>query len=264
MTFWSIPPWHDSPWLYPVLLAAALIYWPGFARPRPAFPNAVRWAAAVSALVGFCALAAYNTKRAAGDPEMWLFMLTFANVAMLPLSKEGSDERTLLKPQVVLGGFGLLGMAFFSSTEWGARELGKSLQDSSNTPWFWVLVALFVVFAAVGLLQRRWAVVAIGSLALVPLISLASLKLNAMPDLSWAFTIHLFAIGLVMILAEFFGAKGSPRFGALLITLLILVRMADSELSLVAKSIVFIVTGLAFIAFNLVWSRWSKNKEVAA
>ena len=265
MDFWSIPPWHDSPWLYPVLLAAALIYWPGFARPRPALPNAVRWVAAVSALVGFCALAGYTSKRATGDAQMWLFMLTFANVAMLPLSKDGSDERTSRKPQVVLGGLGLLGMAFFSSTEWGARELGKSLQESVNTPWFWVLVALFVGFAAVGLLQRRWAVVAIGSLALVPLISLASLKLNARPDLSLAFTIHLFLIGLVMILAEFFGAKGSPRFGALLITLLILVRMADSELSLVAKSVVFIVTGLAFIGFNLVWSRWShKSKEVAA
>ena len=46
--------------------------------------------------------------------------------------------------------------------------------------------------------------------------------------------------------------------------MLIIVRMSDSELSLITKSVVFIVTGLAFIGFNIVWSRWKKAKGVAA
>jgi Predicted membrane protein (DUF2157) len=264
MDGWALRPWHDSPLLYPILLAATLIYWPGVERPRPVLPNGVRAIATLSALVGFCALADYAVRlRGGGSAGMWLFMLTFANVAMLPLSRVGIEERTARKPQVVLGGLGLLGMGFFYSTEWGARELGRKLQESANTPWCWVLIALFVIFAVVALFQRRWAVVAIGTLALVPLLSLAMMKLDAKPDLSWAFTIHLFLIGLVMILAEFFGSKGSPRFGALLITLLILVRMADSELPLMTKAIVFIVMGVAFIGFNIGWSRWKRGKEVA-
>lgn len=264
MDGWVLHPWHDSPWLYPVLLAAALPYWPGLERPRPALPNAVRWAAAVSALVGFCALASYSIRQEKGDGEQWLFMLTFANVAMLPLSRAGVDERASRKPQVILGGLGLLVMGFMCSTEWGARAMVTDLDEAASTTWTWVLVGLLVAFAVVAMLRRRWAVVAIGSLSLVPLLSLAAHQFNAKPDLSWPFTIHLFLIGLVMVLAEFFGAKGAPRFGALLITVLIIVRMSDSELSLITKSVVFIVTGLAFIGFNIGWSRWKKAKGVAA
>jgi len=264
MDHWRLRPWQDSPWIYLVLLALMLVYWPGFARPRPALPNAVRWTAAVSALLGFCAIASYSLRRAGGDGEIWPFMLTFANVAMLPLSREGIDERTSRKPQVVLGTLGLLVTGFICSTSWGARNLGSHLKEAGEDAWCWVLVALLAVFAVTALVRRRWAVAAIGSITLLPLLSLASLQTGAQPDLSWAFTIHLFLVGLVMILAEFFGAKGSPRFGALLVTILILVRMGDSELPLMTKAVVFIITGVAFIVFNVVWTQWKKGKGVAA
>ena len=260
---WSQREWHDSAWLFPILFSTALMYWPGFARPRPALPNAVRWVAAVSALVGFCAVTSHSQRLGHVSAGLWLFMLTFANVAMLPLSKAGIDERLARKPQVVLGAGALIGMGFLFSTQWGSREISGAFRETSHTPWCWLLVAVFVGFAIFALLQRRWAVVAVGLLALVPLLAL--FHFSAKPDLSWAFTLHLFAIGLVMIIAEFFGAKGSPRFGALLVTLLILTRMSDSGLSLLTKSIVFIVTGLAFISFNIIWSRRTRQPgEVAS
>ncbi|MBX7210035.1 MAG: DUF2157 domain-containing protein [Verrucomicrobiaceae bacterium] len=274
ITIWSLShidtwrhhhPWQESPCLYPLLLAAALVYWPGIGKPRPALPNAVRWTAAASAMIGFDSLATWIVERTGGGEAGWLWMLTAAVIAMVPLCKIGIDERLSRKPQVVLGALVLFFAAFFCSTAWGARELVSSLETSVYLPWCWVLMGLFVVFAVSALIQRRWAVAAVGSLALTPLLSLASMHLHARPDLAWAFTIQLFAIGLVMILAEFFGAKGSPRFGALLIAVLIVVRMGDSELSFITKSVVFIVTGLAFIGFNLVWSRkiGAKRKEAA-
>lgn len=272
ITIWSLShldawrhqhPWQESPCLYPMLLAAALVYWPGFEKPRPALPNAVRWTAAVSGFTGFGALAAWVVERHGAGQPGWLLMLTVAVVSLLPLGRAGIDERLSRKPQVVLGAAALFATGFFCSMEWGARELMQSLEGTARLPWCWVLLGIFVVFAGIALIQRRWAVVAVGSLALTPLLSLATMRMHAKPDLSWAFTLQLFAIGLVMILAEFFNAKGSPRFGALLVSLLIVVRMGDSELSFITKAVVFIVTGLAFIGFNLFWSRSPKPKEAA-
>lgn len=252
-----------SPWLFPALLAAAIPYWPGFQKPRPALPGPVRWIAALCALAGFSAVA-FHACRDARDGSAWLTMLSAACVAMLPLSREGVEERLSRKPQVLLGALYLFGQAFVLSHSWLSKMLGTHLHRAASLPWFWVLAFVFAVFFAVALVQKRWGLAAIATLALTPLLTFLFPQEKGGWFLSWFFTAHLFLIGLVMILAEFFGAKGAPRVGALLLAVLIVTRMADSELPLLTKAAVFIVVGVGFIAFNFAWPRLRAGRRAAA
>lgn len=253
----------QTPWLYPLLLAAMAPYWPGFKQARPPLPGLVRWAAASSALAGFACIA-HHLAETKLDGEQWLLILTCACVALVPLSREGIEERTWRKPQVVLGAWGLFFLAFLMSGSWMSKTTREALHSALALPWFWVLVGVLAVFVVIALLQKRWALVAISTLALTPLLSFLVAPERSGWFLSWSFTAHLFLIGLVMILAEFFGAKGAPRLGALLVAALIVVRMADSGLPLLTKAVVFIVVGLGFIAFNLAWSRWRSQRRAVA
>lgn len=253
----------QTPWLYPLLLVAMAPYWPGFRKTRPPLPGPVRWVAAASAFTGFASIA-HHLAETRLDGEQWLLILTCACMALLPLSRDGIEEHTWRKPQVVLGALGLFFLAFLMSGSWMSKTTREALHSALTLPWFWVLAAVFGVFAVIALLQKRWALVAISTLALTPLLTFLVAPERSGWFLSWSFTAHLFLIGLVMVLAEFFGAKGAPRLGALLVAMLIVVRMADSGLPLLTKAVVFIVVGLGFIAFNLAWSRWRSQRRVAA
>lgn len=81
---------------------------------------------------------------------------------------------------------------------------------------------------------------------------------------SWLATLHLAAIGLTLIVLDFSGRRGAPRFGALLLSVLIILRMADSHFSLLAKGVGFIVVGIAFLAFNLLMSRRRRPSTLPA
>lgn len=252
----EIPQWSDSPWLYPILLLTAFPYWPKRWRHVQPLPNPVRWIAAASALAGFGALAFHTSRRGHNlEGAGWLLMLTSAVIAMVPLTAAGIEERTSRKPQIVLGGAVLFALAFAFSHTWMMKDLADRIHELVTIPWFCVLAVAYTALLVVALSQGRLAVGAIASLAITPVFALLFRPESGGVLLSWAFTTHLFLIGLVMILAEFWGAKGAPRLGALLLAMLIMVRLADSELPLLTKAIVFIVTGLGFIAFNLIWSR---------
>lgn len=112
------------------------------------------------------------------------------------------------------------------------------------------LLAVLAAFVLVAVRQRRWTVLAIASIAMVPLVGF---PLGRM--LSWLFTLHFAMLGLCLILLDFNGRRGAPRLGALLLCLLIIARMADSDLSFLAKGIAFIFAGSGFLAFNFYMGR---------
>jgi hypothetical protein len=68
-------------------------------------------------------------------------------------------------------------------------------------------------------------------------------------------TLHLLALGITLIVLEFSGRRGAPRLGAALLCVLLIARMFESELSLLAKGLAFIVIGVAFLAFNIAMGR---------
>jgi hypothetical protein len=77
--------------------------------------------------------------------------------------------------------------------------------------------------------------------------------------LNWVSTVYLFGLGVMFILLEFTGRRGSPRLGAALLCALIIARMADSQFSLLTKGLVFMVAGVAFLVFNLAMTRQGRG-----
>ena len=116
-------------------------------------------------------------------------------------------------------------------------------------------MALFTVSAA---RQDRWGLIGVAWLAVTPILSLAMGE-RAEQFLPWLMTSHILAVGIMLIVLELNGKRGSPRVGATLICVLILVRMFESELSLLIKGLVFIAVAIGFLAFNMLLSRRQKH-----
>jgi uncharacterized membrane protein len=236
--------WHDSPLLYPALLLGLLPFWPGW-------PPMT-----ISAIFGLCSAAVFVCEKSARflnfqfETAMWLWTLTAAAFALFPLNQAAFEEPTCRKPQVVLGSLWLFGYGLAATFRDISDELTGGMKHALHLPWCWGLLAVLAVFVLLALKRRRWAVLSIASISLLPLLAFPFERL-----LSWVFTLHLAAIGLTLILLDFSGRRGAPRFGALLLSVLIILRMADSHFSLLAKGIGFIIVGVAFLAFNLLMSR---------
>lgn len=240
---------------FPVLLAGIVPLWPGPAlRDRPA--PVCRLVLTVSSLLGLLAVAASTTVRPAhivpsftGFP--WLAMLSAAAVLLFPLDRVGIAEPLVRKPQVLLGGGALVVMALIGTFEGPARDFVKGVGATASLGWCWLLLAVVLGFAVLAFRQGRFAVLAVAGLAVVPLLAA---PLSAHDATGWpvaiTYTLVLLATAIVLIVLEFLGRQGAARIGAALIALLVILRMADTDVSLLVKGLAFIVIGSGFLAFN--------------
>ena len=242
---------------FPLLLAGVLPLWPGpDLRDRPA-PGG-RLVLTVSALLGLLAVAAYATVRPAhmlplpsftGFP--WLATLSAAAVLLFPLDRGGIAEPLARKPQVLLGGGALVVMALIGTFEGPARDFVKGVGVTASLGWCWLLLAVVVAFAILAFRQGRFAVLAVAALTLVPLLAA---PLSADDASGWpvaiTYSLMLLATAITLIALEFLGRQGAARIGAALIALLVILRMADADVSLLVKGLAFIVIGSGFLAFN--------------
>ena len=240
---------------FPVLLAGILPLWPGpELRDRPA-PGS-RLVLAASTLIGLLAVAAYATVRPAhmfpsfsGFP--WLAMLSAAAVLLFPLDRGGIAEPLSRKPQVLLGGGALVVMALIFTFEDPARDLVKGVGFALPLGWCWLLLLVVAGFAILAFRQGRFAVLAVAALALVPVVAA---PLSADDTSGWpvaiTYSLVLLATAIALIALEFLGRQGAARIGAALIALLVILRMADADVSLLVKGLAFIVIGSGFLAFN--------------
>lgn len=241
----------------PLLLAGILPLWPGAELDkRP--PPASRLVLAIAGLVGLLAVAAQVAFRPYDQHSafFWLVMLTTVVVMLFPLTREGVAEPLARKPHVPLGGFTLMGMALVATYEDPARTLVEGVGPALALGWSWVLLAVAAVFAVLAFRQGRIAVLAVASLALVPLVAypLTPADAGGWP-VAIAYSLVLLATAVTLIGLEFLGRQGAARIGASLITLLVILRMLDADVSLLVKGITFIVIGCCFLAFNVVISR---------
>lgn len=260
-------PWHESPLLYPLLLLGLLPYWPGWPK-KSDLPISLRHVLCVSAIVGFCSLDVFFTHRSGGyihfDPEAftWLWTLTAAAFVLLPLNQSGIDESTRMKPQIVWGTIWLLSYGVIATFADASREILKGAGTAIALPWCWVLLAAVFAFAAIAVKQRRWALLAIASVSLLPLLVVPFVNAESGVVLSSLVTLHLAAIGITLVVLAFTGRKSAPRLGAALLCVLILARMADSHFSLLTKGFIFIAVGVAFLSFNIYMSRVLRQKAI--
>ncbi|MFM7136320.1 MAG: DUF2157 domain-containing protein [Planctomycetota bacterium] len=242
---------------FPLLLAGILPLWPGpDLRDRPAAGS--RLVLAVSALIGLVAVGAYaNIEPQSPDYGFfWLTMLSAAAVLLFPLDRGGVAEPLVRKPQVLLGGLALGIMALIATYEDAARMLVKHVGFALPLGWCWLLLAVVAAFAILAFRQGRYAVLAVAALAVVPLVAA---PLSAADTSGWpvaiAYSLVLLATAVTLIALEFLGRQGAARIGAALIALLVILRMADADVSLLVKGLVFIVVGTGFLGFNAFISR---------
>ena len=242
---------------FPLLLAGVLPLWPGpELRDRPA-PGS-RLVVAASTLVGLLAVAAYASDRPREPDEafFWLAMLSAAAVLLFPLDRNGIAETLARKPQVLLGGLALVIMALVATYEYPARELVESVGFALPLGWCWLLLVVVSGFAVIACWQGRYAVLAVAALVVFPLLAapLSSDTSSGWP-VAIAYSLVLLATAIVLIVLEFLGRQGAARIGAALITLLVILRMADADMSLFVKGLAFIVIGSCFLGFNIFISR---------
>jgi uncharacterized membrane protein len=261
-------PWQDSPLLYPLLLLGLLPYWPGWPR-KEALSNSLRWVITISAIIGLASAAVFVSAQSVDYPRyhsdafLWLWTLTAAALALFPLNQAGIDEANGRKPQVVLGSLWLLSFGVATTFHDVSNHILKGTLHALELPWCWGLLAVLVGFSLHACARRRWAVLAIASVALLPLISVPFVGLGETGSslLSWLATLHLAVIGITLIILDFIGKRGASRLGALLLSVLIIARMSDSHFSLLAKGLAFIAVGVAFLAFNFFMSRQHRQQN---
>jgi hypothetical protein len=122
---------------------------------------------------------------------------------------------------------------------------------TASLGWCWLLLTVVVAFAIIAFRQARFAVLAVAGLVLVPLLA-APLSMDDTSGWPVAITysLVLLATAIALIALEFLGRQGAARIGAALITILVILRMADADLTLLTKGLAFIVIGSGFLAFN--------------
>jgi hypothetical protein len=165
----------------------------------------------------------------------------------------------------VLGSLWLLGYGVAATFRDASHDILEGPSHALELPWCWGLLAMLTGFALHAWARRRWAVLAIASVALLPLITVPLVGQGETGSalLSWLATLHLSGIGITLILLDFIGKHGASRLGALLLSVLIIARMADSHFSLLAKGLAFIAVGVAFLAFNFFMSRHQRQQNAA-
>jgi len=227
---------------YPLLLAGILPLWPGPGlRERPAVGS--RLVLAATAFVGLLAVAA-AAKPDVGDASFsWLAMLTAAAMLLFPLDRAGIAEPLMSKPQVVIGGLALVFTAFVATYEEPAHHLVESVGFA------WLLLAVTAGAAALAGWQGRLAVLTVAAVAVLPLAAAPLTPTSGWP-VAIAYSLALLATAIVLIGLEFLGRQGAARLGGALITILVILRMADADVSLLVKGLVFILVGSGFLAFN--------------
>lgn len=254
--------WYVSPMIYPLLLAGLLPIWPGWPAKNP--PSTwMRWMITPCAIVGLCCAAVFATYitdvsgyvRVDDEVAVWLCTLVIACVTLFPLNANGISESLARKPQVILGAMLLLGFGLGTTFEDLSNEL-SDLITAFRMPWAWGILLITAAFSALAVIQKRWAVLAIAMIAVLPLFGMVLGEMQ-----HWLVTLYLAALGIALVVLEFTGHRGSPRLGATLISLLTIARMADSDFPLLIKGIIFIIVGIAFLVFNLLILRLGRRSS---
>lgn len=276
ITVWSmhgaehVANWYTSALLYPVLFLGLAPFWPGWP-PRWHLSPGLQYIMTLSIGLGLGAAAASSailfknpeSSISRYDITIWLWIFTAAAILLFPVSPPVADDKRDHHPHVALAALFLLGTAFWLTFFDGHTNELKGLKESLRQPWAWLSLGLIALFLKSAILQHRWGLVMVGSIALTPLLALASGP-SGVSLLPWLMNFHLLLLGIVLIVLDLNGRRSAPRLGATLICILLITRMFESDLSLLLKGLVFIAIGIAFLAFNILTTRAHKKRKQAA
>jgi uncharacterized membrane protein len=270
---WSIgnmdsgAPWYAGPMIYPVFLLGIPQLWPRWTGSENV-SGFMRWSITLGIFFGllgvlgeatiFQTLASKAFEADRGELMLWLYSFLGAGFCLFPVPPEDRRSPLVFKPQFVLGtvlvitcGLAVTSIGTGKSFLTGAREAASGLLG-------WIMIALVGVEVILAVCQKRWVVLAIAGTAGLPL---GVLTMDALFHfsadgatarlLSNVSSVYLGFFGLSLILLDFFGVPSTPRLGAGLISVLVLLRMGNSHFSLLTKGLFFIAVGIAFLVFNV-------------
>ena len=240
---------QDGDWKwYPVLIALLVGWWPGLhGKPLRTPPLAFRWVAAVCFM-----LVANSMSYSLGTGGLFRdcggFMMLGPLYVLLPEPAQELSQR----PFKFIGFLVLTLWALFFST--GSSYLNQGTPQ--HLPWIWWLSIIAACVAVPFAVRRKqWAHLVLASVILLPFIQ-SGLSFGGLRFIA---TLQLVATGILMILPAFKGEGGTPRAGALLISVVIAMQFTNSELSLSLKGCGFIIVGVGFLVFNVLLARRSRE-----
>jgi hypothetical protein len=249
-----------NPWWYAAMFAGLIPYLLTLRRRREVIPNIVRWFGVCSLYAGLCSLGYRSQMEQTGSSgggdsaALWLPMLHAALLTLLPLPAWALRESLARKPQVFLGFLGLLAVGLACTFQEPMRDFSRGVGAAMHLHWTWGVLAVMALFVIAAAIRGRWAVLAVSAVAALPAVAVADpARLDALA--SWIATGYLFGAGLLLIILDFSGRQGGSRAGAMLMSIVILVRFCDSDFPLLYKGTIFIIVGVAFILFNMMLGR---------
>ncbi|MDD5409226.1 MAG: DUF2157 domain-containing protein [Candidatus Omnitrophica bacterium] len=266
----GITAWAGSNWDSP---ARAVIFWPLAAIIVPHLIWALRQeiyalrAAIVSLVMAVCVLFAASFSLGRNWPGLWvvIFPSIFAVIYFTGNWKFNQITTNWQKPLRFIGGMGLFVLVFQFTFKYCWQYLGSYSYGINRDISFIGLLADYIITLAIiatavllfyDNLKRKNNLVAFFGAA--PLLAIVAYFLNMqstfLPLL--IFNLYLFVLSLSRIVAGFrLNNQSLLNTGMLMLSVLIIARFFDSDISFIIKGLVFIIVGIGFLMANLVYTR---------
>lgn len=221
----------------------------------------LRWALTGSIVAGA------GISLAHGLPGLWIVIYA-ALLSVLYLVDAlllGEAPSLWHRPMRVIGGAGCVVLALMLTYEWPWKSIGWDFLHRDLPAWQQMMdaaAALGLMGAAVAVVVARRELLRGPGLfpAIFPLVAMAGFAVTShlhRPGLALLLcNVFVFAFGLTLLTSGVRrAALGRVNAGMLLLATVIALRFFDSDLSLVARGLVFVVLGAVFLIVNVVLSR---------
>jgi len=266
----GITAWAGNNWDNPL---KAVIFWPLVAAIVPHLIWALRQeiyalrATIVSLVMAVCVLFAASFSLGRNWPGLWvvIFPSVFAVIYFTGNWKFNRITSNWQRPLRFLGAAGLFILAFQFTFQYCWQYMGSYSYDINGGISFVGLLPDYIITLAIigtavllfydNLKRKNYLTALYG---VVPLLAIFAYFLNIqstfLPLL--IFNLYLFVLSLSRIVAGF--CRNNQVFlntGMLMLSVLIIARFFDSDISFIIKGLVFITVGIGFLITNLVYTR---------
>ena len=258
--------WYAGSMVYPVFLLGIPQLWSRWIGSEK-ISGFMRWSITLSIFLGllgvlgeamtFQTLASNAFDEDRGELMLWLSSLLGAGFCLFPVPPAEKRSSVVFQPQFVLGTVLVLACGLAVTSLGPGKSFLMGARESVSGRLGWIMMALVGMGAILAVFQKRWVTLAIAGTSGLPLGVVAidalfhfSADGSAARYLSNLSSFYLGFFGLSLILLDFFGKPSTPRLGAGLISILVIMRMGDSHFSLLTKGLFFIAVGIVFLVFN--------------
>lgn len=269
--------WYAGPMVYPVFLLGIPQLWSRW-NGGEKVSGLMRWSITLGIFFGlsgalgeaarFQTSAAQAFEADRGELMLWVYSFLGAGFCLFPVPTGQVRSPLVSRPQIVIGAAVVLGCGLAMTSLGSGKSFLTGAREATSGMLGWIMMALVGFGAIVAGFQKRWVALAVAGTAGLPLLVVATQALfhfsadgAAARLLSNLSSFYLGFFGLSLIVLDFFGLPSAPRTGAGLISVLVILRMGNSQFSLLTKGLFFIAVGVAFLVFNMCINRRERRRS---